>query len=264
MTGSAAYGSLAAVSDQNFPQRNNKWIFADDWWLYAVGIFSADVTQAQIYDATWNAISTPQIYPINLATNAPTNPQLMDLRSFPVKIPQNEEIDIQATNGNAMPADAFSVMWIGPTPTLPKLPPVTGGQGMFGRVKIKFTITATLTKGLWTSDATITVSGTLKGGTYCVVGAYIINTAATAYRINFNIAPTANGTKLCPGGLVEDTYGFVPLSYGLDWLGPMGYFNTYFLPTIALLANTTAGSATYTGYLDAIYMGENVNIPQMQ
>lgn len=264
MTGSAAYGSLAAIADQNFFTRNSKWFFTDDYWIYGIGVFSADVTQAQLYVATWNAISTPQIYPVNLATNAPTNPQLMDLRSFPVKIPKNEEIDIQATNGNAMAADAFTVMWIGPRPTLPSLPPIGNMQSQFGRVKIKFTVTGALTKGSWSSDLAPTVSGLLKGGVYCVVGAYIVCTAATAYRVNFYNAPMNGGTKLCPGGLVEDTYGFVPLAQGLDWLGPMGYFETTFLPSFALLANTTAGSATYTGYLDCIYMGEQMNIPQMQ
>lgn len=38
----------------------------------------------------------------------------------------------------------------------------------------------------------------------------------------------------------------------------MGYFDTTEFPQIEILAGTTTSSATYTGYLDMTYMGQQL------
>lgn len=251
--------SLAALTDPNFSTRNSHWIFTEDYYMMGVAGFGATLNGLQIYDATYNAINTPQVYPVNLSLNAPSNPQVEDLRSWPVMIPQNEEIDFQGGNSDSgAAADTMSVFWIMPRGQIPGLPVPSGGIGSYGRVKAKFTVTCATTKGAWTADQTITITNLIKGGTYCLAGLYLVCTAATAFRVNFVRAPLYQGRKMQPGGLCEEAYGNVPLDKGLDWLGPMGYFDTFEYPLLALLGNTTAGSATYTGFMDLIYMGPNM------
>ncbi len=259
LAASANNASIAALTDPNFSTRNSHWIFTEDYYMMGVAGFGATLSTLQIYDATYNAINTPQVYPVNLSLNAPSNPQVMDLQSWPIMIPKNEEIDFQGSNSDSgAVADSMSIMWISPQSRVSPLPAPQSGIGSYGRVKAKFTVTCATTKGAWTADQTITITNLIKGGTYCLAGAYLVCTAATAYRVNFVRAPLYQGRKLQPGGLCEEAYGNVPLDKGLDWMGPMGYFDTFEYPLIALLGNTTAGSATYTGFLDLIYMGPNM------
>lgn len=254
---SAANADIPALTDQNFSTRNNHWIFSEDYQLQAVAGFGANLSTLQIFDPTWNSINVPQVYPINTTLNAPTNPQVMDLRAYPPRIPRNEEINVQGSNSDTMAAsDAISLMFISPLGKRSQVPMPRTSISQFGRVLANFTVTAAITKGLWTADLNVTFTSQLKGGVYCWVGAYLINTAATAFRINFVRAPYYNGRKLTPGGLCEESRGLVPLDKGIDWLGPMGYFDTYEYPMMALLGNTTAGSATYSGFADLIYMSE--------
>jgi hypothetical protein len=255
----AVLADLPSVNDPNFTQQQNHFIFTEDYVLKAMAAFGAGLTAVQFNDATWNAINPPQIYPPNLSITPPTNPNVVDLRDMPVTIPLNEQIAVQASN-NAGGADPeYVLIWISPAngATIPKPQPAPG-IGMNGRVRILFTVTTAITAGSWSTDVPIAISQFLKGGTYCILGLNIVAPHCVAWRINFVRAPLYQGRKMLPGGLVENAYGNVPLKYGPGWMGPVGYFDTFEYPQFSLLGSTTEASATYVGYIDALYIGGNM------
>src|SRR5207248_2273334 len=104
-----------------------------------------------------------------------------------------------------------------------------------------------------------TFSNLLKGGTYCIINAYVFAANALAFRLNFVRAPLyKNQRKLFPGDLVQNAYGNYPNVLGDDWMGPFGYFDTFELPLIEILATANVASATYTMIIDMVYVSENM------
>ena len=91
---------MVAIPDTSFSARggasgSGHWIFTEQYDLVAATAAGATLTQAQLYDATYNATNVPQIYPVNLGITPLTNPNVMDLRRQPWPIPLNEEFAAQ-------------------------------------------------------------------------------------------------------------------------------------------------------------------------
>jgi hypothetical protein len=261
----AALADTPAIIDPNFSSRGGAngaahWIFTEQYDLKAIAAFGAQLTAAQLFDPMWNAINIPQIYPPNLAITPPSNPQVMDLRTAKIGVPMNEEIACQLSNGLGMGTDPeYVLIWIAPTGQEPTFPAPAFPAA---KVKANITFTTALTAGVWTGDVAINFVNPLKGGTYCVCCGNMVVASAIAWRLNFVRAPLYYGRKLLPGDLVEAAYGNIPLLKPMGWMGPMGYFNNFELPKIAILASSTVASATYNGFLDLIYLGDNMTTNQ--
>lgn len=243
------------TNENNFSARNGHWIFTEQYDLCAAFVAGAAVTQAQFFDATYNAVNIPQIYPANLGITPLTNPNILDLRAQPFPLPMNEEFALQINDTNAN-VD-YGLIWICPSGSAPwnTAPPVPtlGAPTIYALV----TSTVVLTTKVWSPAVTVNFSNTLKGGVYQVNGAYWIVANALAYKHIFPKTPLYNGRKLTPGSLVENAYGNVPIDKGRRWMGVQGWFN-YFEPfQVSILGSTTTGSTTYTGILDMTYMGNN-------
>jgi len=252
----ATLADTPAVVDPNFSSHNGHWIFTKPYKLYGIAVFGASLTAAQLFDSTYNAINVPQIYPVNLSPTPPSNPQIRDLRSFPIGLPIDEEIALQLSNGLGAGTEAeFGLLWVAPDPSSMQLPPPAGEVGNKGRVLARFTVTTPTTAGLWSADAAIVIPNLLRGGTYTVAGLTLVSVAGVAYRVNFVNQRFTPDRKLTPGNLVENAYGNIPLYQRPDWLGPLGDFDTWELPLLSILGATTAASATYSGFLDLIYRG---------
>jgi hypothetical protein len=258
----AALASLAntpALGDENFTIQNSNFIFYEQYSMVGVYASGVSLTAAQFNDSTWNSLNTRQIYPVNLSLTPPTNPQIQDLRMNPVDIPMNEQIQVQLSNNLATGNEyEFVLIWMIPKGAIPPQPAPPAPYANTGRILAEFTWTSALTAGAWSSDSVVTVPNLIKGGTYMVVGLRIVMAHAVAYRINFPRAPLNGNRKLSPGGLVENAYGNVPMKEGSMWLGPMGIFDTTEYFQLAALGTATTGSATYTGYLDLVYLGQNL------
>lgn len=258
-TAGATLADIPAVADGSISTRNGHFIFTEDYELAMASAWGVNLTQVQFNDSSWNAINIPQIYPVNLAITPPSLPIVQDMRSWPVQIPQNEEIAVQASNNAAIYADPeYVICQIAPRGVARTLPAPMGPAGSMGRVRALATFTTAITAGVWSSDANIVFNSLLKGGTYCIVGAYVFVPHALAWRINFVRAPLYQGRKLFPGGLVENAYGNYPLVLGDEAMGPVGYFDTFELPLMQILASTTEASATYNVIFDMIYVSQNM------
>lgn len=251
---------MVAIPDTSFSARGGSggaahWIFTEQYNLMAVMGAGVTITQLQLFDATYNAINIPQIYPINLAITPLTNPNVMDLRAMPMPLPMNEEIAMQCSGGAGGAEPDYALIWIqpaGPGASNQAIPtPTLANPRVFAVV----TTTAVLTAQVWSPFTNITFTNPIKGGAYQMNGAYWQVPNALAYRHNFVKAPLYQGRKMFPGSLTERAYGNVPLRFGTMWMGPQGRFNNFELPQVSFLGTTTTGSTAYSGILDLTYLG---------
>lgn len=250
---------LPALADPAFVPQNSNFIFYEPYRIIGLYGHGVSLTALQLFDTTWNSLNVPQIYPVDLSLNIPANPNVLDYRQYPLDIPMNEQIQVQASNNLAMGTESEALlMWITPPSDPRTIPPPPPPYGNMGRIRALFTTTIALTANAWSPDAAVTVPNLIKGGTYCVVGCQLVAARGVAVRINFPRAPLYQGRKLFPGDLCTAAYGNVPSKLGPQAWGPWGYFDTTEYFQMAVLANTTVASATYTGYLDLIYMGQNL------
>lgn len=261
------YSDMPAVPDPNFSARGgtggaDHWIFTEPYDLCAAAGFATTLTAMQLFDATFNAINIPQVYPVTKGVVPPSNPNIMDFRMMPIPLPLNEEVALQASAGAGGAEDVFGLIWIKPSGI--GAPSDRGVMASERNPRVTAIVTAsiTLTKGVWSPFANLTFTNPLKGGAYQVNGLYLVCAASLAFKLNFVKAPLYQGRKLFPGSYVENAYGNVPLRFGSNWLGPLGRFNNFELPQISVLGNAAVGAATYTGYLDLTYLG-NTNADAM-
>jgi hypothetical protein len=241
----------------DFSPRNGHWIFTEQYDLVAAFIAGATITQAQIFDATYNAVNIPQLYPVNEAITPLDNPNVIDLRDQPWPIPMNEEWQLQIAGGAGGAEPDYGLIWVTPSGTQPWMtapPPSSPGAP---RVFALFTLTTALFAGAWSPNATIVIPNILKGGAYQINGLWLVAAHSLAWRMTFPVSTYYGARKLSPGGLVENAYGNVPLRQGRNWLGKVGSFNYFELPQMSLLGSTAENSATYSGILDMTFLGNN-------
>lgn len=257
-----AYTDIPAVTsgETSFSARGGTggiahWIFTEEYDLRALAVAATTVTAAQLFDSTLNAINIPQVYPPILGIVPPSNPNVMDWRMNPQPLPMNEEIALQASAGAGGAEKVAGLLWITPKGQSDLRDTMAKATLQMPRVYALVTATLVLTAGVWSPFGTLTFTNPLKGGAYQINGAYFVVATSLAYKINFVKAPLWQGRKLFPGNLVENVYGNVPQKAGSNWMGPMGRFNNFELPQVSVFATTSAGSATYTGYLDMTYLG---------
>lgn len=247
---------VAQVADPSFPPRNNHLYIVEPYEMLSAAVFGASVVGAQLDCPTWDSIQPNQLYPVNLSLEPPGNPQIVDFRDSPVRLPQIEEVVAKVSQGGAGNEVDTVVLTIRPIggPPLPR-PTPQSPLGTLARVRGIFTFTTAITASAWSPDVVLSNTNALRGGTYIVLGGQVIVAAGIAWRLNFVRAPLVNGRKLYPGGLTQHAYGDVPLRFGGGPYGQLGEFDTVNLPQISILGAAGAVSATYTAILDLLYMG---------
>lgn len=239
---------VPAVTDSQFSIRNGHFIFSEDYNLLAAAAFGPGISALQSNTPHVNYINPAQLYPTMLSATVPANPQPVDLRSYPLALPMNEEVAWQVSDANSEQVKLFT--WIGTPGWNTQLP-----KGIQRQTVLLTASVATAAYG-WSADTNLTQATQLRGGVYAVVGAQCVAAATLAFRINFPRRPLYRGRKTLPGDLATQTYGNAPLRFGTPWLGLWGFFDTFELPLLEVFANAAA-TVTHTLYLDCIYMDNN-------
>jgi hypothetical protein len=108
--GAATLQDMTAAVDGAFTQRNGHLTFTSPMKLLAAHYTGALVTAAQLSVPSINAIAPHNIYPPNLAITELTNPNIQDLRDWPLQLPLEEEIAVQATASGAEQENAFPLV----------------------------------------------------------------------------------------------------------------------------------------------------------
>ena len=246
----ASEADTAAATDPSFSIRNNHYIFSEPYELIAAMGGGANLTDARLSSPGIDAIAPARIFPSAVGITPPAVTTLMDLRNYPMALPQNEEIKALLSNSAGVAEQDSLYLLIAPPSWNMNLP-----RGI-RRQLIKVTASITLTLGSWSADAALAFAdASPRGGWYTVVGCWGFGTNLAAYRINFVRQPIVQGRKLFPGGFALSGFSGFQAQYLSDNLGPWGQFHTFEPPLVAGFG-MVAGAQTCTFLLDVIYTGD--------
>jgi hypothetical protein len=255
--GSIAAGApdadLPAIADPEFSRRNNHYIFTEDYWALAFAHLAQSALRARLNVPTINAVARHIIWPVNRTLTTSSHHRIQDLRTYPLKLPLNEEIAVEVSNnaGVAEPHNVF--IWVAPSGWTRNIP-----RGIL-RLTVRASASVALTASAWTPDSNIVFAENLRGGWYSVVGAYCISTLARGFRLNFVRMPMINGRKFRPGSLVTAAVGNLEEPFVDAPFGEWGRFHTFEPPQLQMLADSSVAD-TQELRLDLVYLGEQGRI----
>jgi hypothetical protein len=260
---SAASGTeldLNAIPDPTFTVRNNHFYFLEDYHLLGAWAGGPGVVRARIHCPTWDVFCPNEIFP-----TAPSAFTLwagpVDLRTdIPLPVPKEQEVrctvDVSGGAGGSI-NNAF--LWLGTPDWSRRLP---ASEYVF-RTRATWTSAGGATTG-WTGPFELTLSQTLRGGVYSVLGAYIDTAGLSFFRMIFPQMPLYRGRELRPGdkcfALVDgEATQHMPWQ-GRYW-GEWGRFHTFQLPKIEVW-NNSPGGGTSQLVLTLAYLGTSPSLLQ--
>lgn len=254
-TASGVNTDFTAASDPDFSQRNGHYIFTDPYKLLASITDGASLNRGRFQVPTWNAIGEFTIFNVSTALAMPNNLQFDPYLAAPPMIPQMEEFQVQMSNTGAGGAIENVAIILGTTDWTANLP--TGRMTI--QVRASFTVTPTL--NAWSGGQALTLSQSLRGGVYAVVGASLQGANAPWFRLIFPRYRLYHGRKLRPGFLVQRSIGDAAALQLPNWpftFGEWGRFHTFELPQCEVFGSV-AGSITYQLFLWLVYIGEDIS-----
>jgi hypothetical protein len=254
-TASGTNTDFVAATDPDFSQRNSHYIFTEPYKLLSVFAVGASLSRGRFQVPTWNAIGEFTIFGVGTSLEPNSNMQFDQWLWCPPPIPMMEEFQVQMSNTGAGGAIENAAVLIGTTDWNQNLP--TGRMCI--QIRASFTVTHTLNG--WSGPQSITLSQSLRGGVYAVVGAQLQADDAVWFRLIFPRYRLYHGRKLRPGFLVQNAVG-QPIGLPLDnWpftFGEWGRFHTFELPQCETFG-TAADSTTCQLFLWLVYLGEDVS-----
>lgn len=246
---------LTAATDADFSQRNGHYIFTESYRLAAAIPVGASLTKGRYQVPTWNAVGQFDIFNVNRNLNPPSNTQFDSYLHYPVKVPTNEEFQVQLSNnlGASTEIENCALLlitddWSQQQQQSSMVPPMLV-------VDATFTVTPTL--NAWSGPQALTFTQSLRGGVYSVAGAQLQGGNSAFFRLIFPRMRMYNGRKLRPGFAVQNAVGNVPSDIIRPWmigLGEWGQFHT-FEPVQCEVFGTAAASTTYTLFLWLVWLG---------
>lgn len=242
------------VADGLFVPKNNHPVFSEDYEIVGATAVGASLTAAQLDSPTIDAFNPMQIYPINNALKNVANPNVMDLRASPIKVPLNEELKFQIAGGAGGAEPDLGVVWLRAAGGGAQDYPIQKSTLTNPRFLAIGTCTLVFTAGVWSAQAAFNFTNPLRGGIYQVNAFWLVAANGLIYQINFPRMPMYQGRKIYPGNLCDQVYGNQIMRFGGNWLGGLGRFNSFEGFNVRVLANTTTGSAAYTGYADLTFL----------
>lgn len=256
-TASVTNLALAGVADPEFTRQGSgsTFRFSEDYQLIINMALGKEMTDMRLNMPSVNAIARHHIRPLHIASGVSvtvnTNPNVQDLRDYPLQLPRYEDLVWETTKGATSESAIHIVLnWITPPGWNRNLP---RGER---RLVIRATASAAGTANVWGALASLTFAENLRSGWYALVGCQVFDAATVAFRLNFARPEVVNGRKLRPGGVCEEAQGNVPLAFQMGGLGQWGMFHSAEPPQIEILANATASSAQVLD-MDVIYLGNS-------
>lgn len=234
--GQTADTDIVAVPDTVLNIQNSHFVLPQPMDLWAAFVSSLTMTRVKLtlpsiaqYGGTW-------LRPQSNALLPPTDPNVVDMRTNPFRIPAFEEIRYLGTSGLACGTEAaYAISILGATPT-----PAPKGQ----QYTIRGTSTTAGVAKTWTG-ITMTWDNQLPDGRYAVVGANLVSATAVAFRLIFNQQTWRPGALgLATAGLRNHAM------FDKGGLGMWGQFQPIFYPNVEILDNATGNS--HTLFLDCI------------
>lgn len=248
----AAYATLAldasagdvqvnAVVDQLLVIAANRFRMASKMKILFAYVGSIGLTRARIVTPHFRVPALPQIMPGNVTLIVPTNYNIMDLRSSPLELETNTDVEIQATNAAANTVIAF----LGLVEDVPNVEPPTGDLRW-----VRFTAVPSSLALAWSGRGEITFQDTLDSGRYGVYGMQVDGATQLASRLIFN------NQYLRPGCIGFATSTLKPHPMFEGGLGLWGTFENSTPPGIEVF-NSAAAVVVYNGLMLVKWLGPN-------
>jgi len=254
-TASGTNTDFVAATDADFSQRNSHYIFSEQYKLLAAHAAGASLSRGRFQAPTWNAIGEFTIFNVGTALEPQSNFQFDQYLAYPPPIPLYEEFQFQMSNTGAGGAIENGHIVIGANDWSANLP-----QGRMPiQVRASFTVTHTLNG--WSGPQTISLSQSLRGGVYAVVGAQLQADDCAWFRLIFPRYKLYHGRKLRPGWVAQNAIGQPVSNQMPNWpfsLGEWGRFHTFELPQCETFG-TAADSTVCQLFLWLVYLGEDVS-----
>lgn len=255
---------LTALTDPDFSQRNGHYIFTESYRVGYLIAQSAGMTDARLVTPTFNAINSDgfRMGSFQQAAGIGGVPTLMDrLIPKPLQVPQMEEFQFQTSKSAVGAQQQFGLMslitdgWNANYPSGPEM--------MMEATTASFTPAA----NVWSGPQALVMNANPRGGVYAVIGAALQQTADTlAFRMIFPRSAMYNNRKLRPGWIAQNAIGSfedVITQVNRFHLGIWGFFHTFELPTIEVLA-TTSAAMTPIFRMWTIYLGGDLSLLNQQ
>lgn len=252
-TASVSNLALAGVADPEFTRQGSgsSFRFSEEYDLIMNLALGTHMTDMRLNMPTVNAIARHHVRPLNqVAQTIPSNPQVQDLRDYPLRLPVYEDFVAETSKESTSETVVHTLLsWIAPAGGFNRNLP--RGER---RIVLRATASAAGTAAVWGALASLTFAENLRNGWYAIVGVQCFDAGTIAFRLNFAKPFIANGRKLRPGGICEEAIGNVPLQLQMGGLGEWGRFHSSEPPQVEILANATASSAQVFD-MDVVYMG---------
>lgn len=246
----AADTDMTAAVDAEFSRRNSHYIFSEQYNLIGAYAAAPSLLRVRTNIPSINAIGRHQVYPINVDADVPADPDVQDLRDYPMPLPMNEEVALEVTNNLAMGNEqTYGFLWVAPPAWNKNLP-----RGL-QQLNIRATGAVAAVAQSWSSAGALTFADNLRGGWYAIVGAQCFDALTLALRFIFPKAPMYQGRKLRPGILCQQSFAEKPWRAQSLGYGEFGRFHSFEPPQIEIYASNTAASVQEIR-LDIVYLGE--------
>lgn len=238
---SASEEELLALTDQTMPITNNHFLLPKPLNLLYAAAIGATISVAKLESPSLRYPAPPYLDALIASVDLPSDPNINDYRTNPLRIPMQEELVVKASNSDgAATKRATVVLFLEDQPT----PVPQGGQ--------VFTVRATgAIAGVaysWQSG-NLTFGSQLPQGRYAIVGMQAQGATLLAARLIFPDGPTFR-----PGVLGITAIGNRQPFAGRKGAGGMlGSFLNTVPPLLEVLCRTT--DATQEVYFDLVKIG---------
>jgi hypothetical protein len=258
--GAANNVDLTALTDPDFSIRNGHYIFTESYKVAYLFAQSTGMTDARLLTPTYAALNSDGFRIAGFQQSAGVGgvPTLADrLIMQPLMIPQMEEFQFQGSKATATAAQQYGLMSLITDNWNANLE--AGPQIMMEATTASFTPAA----NVWSGPQALVMNANPRGGVYQVIGASVQQTADTlAFRLIFPRSPYYHGRKLRPGWVAQNAIGSfedVITQVNRFHLGSWGYFHTFELPMVEVLATTSAAMQPVIR-LWTVYLGGDLNL----
>jgi hypothetical protein len=233
--------------------RNSHLIFSERFNLIAANVHGLTLTAMRFGNVSLQTYGIPHLWPINTTDLPPDRPAMIDYRDYPMPVPMNEELTLEATTTGVGPQVVKIGLWLAKPDWNRNLP-----QGIRPlQVRATATIGAASTT-TWSALAPLVMERDLGGGVYACVGAHCFLATGSAFRIFFPNQPLAEGRQLRPGGLIQNAAGTTPWEGQHNGLGEWGRFSTFELPSVQCFGSAAGGTAEVR--LSLVYLGNMLSL----
>lgn len=221
---SGVFTQVDTVSDQVLNEQDNRFLLRVQFNIIAGFAMGGDMTEARIVVPSLRPILLPRVEPFEAATVPGHLPNVMDNRSFPIVLQENENFEFQAAETAIGASDVYGVFNLLDGSIVP-VPPQR-------QYVLRGTFTGSTVANQWSSFSP-DWEEELPQGKYGVIGGWVQSGGGVAWRINFE------GSKFRPGGLCVNSFGqhtwqgFFPGELGL-W----GEFTNITMPQIDILSTS--------------------------